>query len=204
MTRHRAPSPTSRESDSNSNNGDNELKEGSLVSRAGILSLMYCCFSAVGVFCWQWSEAPVTTAFSVFLLVLSFIVIGVLQRTCPEAAGRDPNLFRSPLSPWLPAIGIMSNWYLVAQLETAGLLATVLYVVLATVIYGLYGYRNSKGRIMWDEDELLDVTGSAKDQASREMELELATANEVKTKGGGTMVQYAILPSEELSQFDGT
>jgi hypothetical protein len=33
-----------------------------------------------------------------------------------------------------------------------GLMATVLYIFFACIVYALYGYRRSKGRCMWNEN----------------------------------------------------
>lgn len=53
--------------------------------------------------------------------------------------------FTTPLVPWLPAIGVSFNYFLLAQLSWEGIRDLMLYLAASLLLYLLYGYRNSVG-----------------------------------------------------------
>ncbi|CAM9850621.1 unnamed protein product [Discosporangium mesarthrocarpum] len=57
--------------------------------------------------------------------------------------------FHAPLSPWAPALGIVTAWLLMAQLSWEGLLASAWALLAVVVWYTLYGVRHSIGQVLW-------------------------------------------------------
>eukprot|EP00240_Pyramimonas_obovata_P000753 CAMPEP_0118930936 /NCGR_PEP_ID=MMETSP1169-20130426/7453_1 /TAXON_ID=36882 /ORGANISM="Pyramimonas obovata, Strain CCMP722" /LENGTH=551 /DNA_ID=CAMNT_0006873369 /DNA_START=429 /DNA_END=2080 /DNA_ORIENTATION=- len=85
-----------------------------------------------------------------FLCGAAAIALGLLIILCPQEKDEHYHGFKVPLEPVLPCAGIAINFYLVAQLEVAGLLLIAAYTATAVVGYLLYGYWNSVGqRTAW-------------------------------------------------------
>jgi APA family basic amino acid/polyamine antiporter len=54
------------------------------------------------------------------------------------------NHYMTPFMPWIPLTGSIINCILISQISTTGILIAVIYFVLASVVYFLYGLQNSK------------------------------------------------------------
>jgi len=52
--------------------------------------------------------------------------------------------YMTPFMPWIPLAGTIINCILISQISTTGILIAVMYFVLASVVYFLYGLQNSK------------------------------------------------------------
>lgn len=68
-----------------------------------------------------------------------------------QACGADVlyvqnSIFRVPLEPFLPGLGIALNFYLVAQLSWLGLGLILLYTAAAGALYVVYGHQHSIGQ----------------------------------------------------------
>ena len=61
----------------------------------------------------------------------------------------DGSHYHGPGVPLLPCLGTYVNWYLVAQLEVAGICLLLMYLGLASAFYLAYGVRHSLGRRKW-------------------------------------------------------
>ncbi|KAF0684927.1 Aste57867_23171 [Aphanomyces stellatus] len=67
---------------------------------------------------------------------------------CPQNVG-EYNMFRAPLVPFVPALAILVNWYLISQMEAKDLARATVWLATAVVTYFLYGYSHSEGRSGW-------------------------------------------------------
>jgi APA family basic amino acid/polyamine antiporter len=79
---------------------------------------------------------------TLFAFVLVNIGVIILRRTRPEM----PRPYRVPLSPWFPILGVIFAVYLMKDLPGATWVRFVLWLAAGLIIYGLYGYRNSRLR----------------------------------------------------------
>jgi APA family basic amino acid/polyamine antiporter len=77
-------------------------------------------------------------------ILVAFIVVSasvvVLRYRSPDL----PRTFRTPLMPVTPLVGIGFSIWLITQLQAATWLRFAVWAVLGLLVYGLYGYRNSK------------------------------------------------------------
>jgi len=53
--------------------------------------------------------------------------------------------FHTPLVPWLPGLGIIINWFLLAQLSWEGIWMIGLYMGISLASYFAFGYWRSVG-----------------------------------------------------------
>jgi hypothetical protein len=53
----------------------------------------------------------------------------------------DDGYFRTPFVPFWPCLGIFINWYLIVQLEAAGILAMIGILLFTTLVYVISGKR---------------------------------------------------------------
>ncbi|RLN90294.1 hypothetical protein BBJ28_00021661, partial [Nothophytophthora sp. Chile5] len=79
------------------------------------------------------------------LMVISTIALAVM---CPQV-GNDPLYFAAPLVPFIPAICILADWYLVAQISDLGLELGCAWVAVGVLSYFAYGQRHSASRNGW-------------------------------------------------------
>jgi amino acid transporter len=56
------------------------------------------------------------------------------------------HLFETPFVPYLPCIGTFVNWYLIAQLDTFGILLLLLYLGAAATLYIALGFKRTRRR----------------------------------------------------------
>jgi APA family basic amino acid/polyamine antiporter len=75
-----------------------------------------------------------------FVIVCAGIV--VLRRTRPDL----PRPFKTPLSPVVPILGVLSCGYLMYGLPFDTWLRLIVWMAIGVVIYFLYGARHSKVR----------------------------------------------------------
>jgi hypothetical protein len=57
----------------------------------------------------------------------------------------DDGYFRTPFVPVLPCLGIFVNWYLISQLELAGVILHLSFLALSTLYYFIYAIHYSVG-----------------------------------------------------------
>ncbi|GIE86909.1 amino acid permease [Actinoplanes regularis] len=79
---------------------------------------------------------------TLFAFVLVNIGVIVLRRTRPEM----PRPYRVPWSPLLPLLGVAFAVYLMSDLPLDTWIRFVVWLAIGLIIYGLYGYRNSRLR----------------------------------------------------------
>eukprot|EP00968_Pinguiococcus_pyrenoidosus_P013977 scaffold1272_cov250-Pinguiococcus_pyrenoidosus.AAC.69 len=113
------------------------------------LMSLYCFISFVAALMWRYlldneSLYPYLI-FPCGLTAAAFLVVRHIAKTCPEVEDSSYAGFRVPFVPWLPALGIFVNWYLVVQLEWYSLLMIIGYVVFACSWYILFGVKYSIG-----------------------------------------------------------
>ncbi|KAG9402456.1 hypothetical protein AC1031_007069 [Aphanomyces cochlioides] len=85
---------------------------------------------------------------SIVSLVLVIITAIVIKVKCPENSG-DPNLYRAPLTPFLPAFAIIVNWQMIAQYANVDLGRAGIWIAAAIISYFMYGFAHSQGRSGW-------------------------------------------------------
>lgn len=91
-------------------------------------------------------QDPSWAALPAIVTIAALVPLASVSSTCPEVNdGAYAAGFRVPCVPFLPAIGIFINWYLVAQLEWYSLLMIAAYIAAAMLWYVVYGLRNSVG-----------------------------------------------------------
>ena len=79
------------------------------------------------------------------------------QQQQQQQEDMDMIFFTMPLVPLLPCLGTFVNWYLISQLEMAGLLLLLLYLGLATAFYLSFGAKHSVGNTCgWKRNESLE------------------------------------------------
>jgi len=101
-----------------------------------------------------YSENDSSIVGAVFAAILAAMAIGIIFYMffkCPQTFPTDRSFFKAPLVPFVPAIAIMFNWYLLAQTSNKGLYYSLLLFVLALVVYFGYGYHNSAARNDWKD-----------------------------------------------------
>jgi len=146
-------------------------------SKPGLLGAQVGFFNGAAVVCsllivhfWESLLGKFFVAVSVAMMVGSCLLI---KFTCPEAAefgGNRPavtrfgstvspnhDFFRAPLVPFLPCAAIFVNSCLLAQLELDAMLILALYLILASVLYFLYGTKYSVGNRFGWRQELQDT-----------------------------------------------
>ncbi len=79
---------------------------------------------------------------TLFAFVLVNIGVIILRRTRPDM----PRPYRVPLSPVFPILGVAFALYLMKDLPLATWIRFVVWLAAGMLIYGLYGYRNSRLR----------------------------------------------------------
>ncbi|MFD7291836.1 amino acid permease [Streptomyces sp. NPDC059897] len=79
-------------------------------------------------------------------ILMAFIVVAiavvVLRKTRPEL----PRSFRTPLVPWVPAIGVAFSVWLISHLDRVTWARFAAWMLLGVGVYAAYGYRNSVER----------------------------------------------------------
>lgn len=110
--------------------------------------------SAAAAFTYQKGCVEPSDPSSVWLWIAVALGAGFLACTillfvkCPQSAN-DPANFSAPLVPFIPALSIILDWYLISQLDAVGLALGFGWVALAVISYVFYGYRNAVGRTGW-------------------------------------------------------
>ena len=122
-----------------------DVKHGQIFS-CKIILLIYNVIAFAASFMFVYLNlASYSVIFPVALTIL-LIYFAYVISTYPE--NEDPHKteqYRVPYMPYPPLIGIYINYFLVAQLEWWGILMIFGYFGLATVVYFIYGVKNSVG-----------------------------------------------------------
>lgn len=76
-------------------------------------------------------------------ILMAFIVVAiavvVLRKTRPDL----PRSFRTPLVPWVPAIGVAFSVWLISNLDWVTWVRFAVWMLIGVGVYAAYGYRNS-------------------------------------------------------------
>ena len=80
---------------------------------------------------------------TLFAFILVNVGVIVLRYTRPDM----PRSFKVPLSPVLPILGIAFAVFLMVDLPLSTWVRFAIWLAIGLVIYGLYGYRNSRVRM---------------------------------------------------------
>jgi len=109
--------------------------------------------------------ASVKYSLAAVFALLTICVTVYIHRYCPEASstrfafegdgyGIGKPRFRTPLVPFLPALGIFANWFMLANVGWQGIVMLVVYLFLGVVVYGGF----CSGRSLTSEYESNDIT----------------------------------------------
>ncbi|TYZ60967.1 hypothetical protein PybrP1_005322 [[Pythium] brassicae (nom. inval.)] len=85
----------------------------------------------------------------VFLAVVAATTL-LLALKCTQSAN-DPLYFSAPLVPYIPAVCMLANWYMIAQINHLALQLSVAWVGAAVASYFAYGYWNAAARTGWSD-----------------------------------------------------
>jgi len=107
--------------------------------------------------------ASVKYSLAAVFALLTFFVTVYIYRYCPEASstrfalegdgyGIGKPRFRTPLVPFLPALGIFANWFMLANVGWQGIVMLVVYLLLGVLMYGGF----CSGRSLTSEYESSD------------------------------------------------
>ncbi|WP_431037628.1 amino acid permease [Streptomyces sp. P6-2-1] len=77
---------------------------------------------------------------TLFAFVVVALGILILRRTRPDL----DRAFRTPLVPWLPIASVLASLWLMLNLPAETWLRFLIWMVVGTVLYGVYGYRHSR------------------------------------------------------------
>ncbi|KDO18322.1 hypothetical protein SPRG_16285 [Saprolegnia parasitica CBS 223.65] len=91
------------------------------------------------------------TGYLIASMVLLAAVVAItfgIYFLCPQNVGA-PDMYRSPLVPFVPALAITCNWYLIAQMGARDIGLCCGWVGLAILSYFVYGHRYSEGQNGW-------------------------------------------------------
>jgi len=100
------------------------------------------------------SRAGKTVAAIFFLLMIASMIILVIRcprvqtfgkRHHPGPAATQSDYFVTPFMPILPCFGIFVNWYLISQLEMAGIMLHLGFLALTVLYYVFYAIEHSVG-----------------------------------------------------------
>ncbi|KDO20913.1 hypothetical protein SPRG_14144 [Saprolegnia parasitica CBS 223.65] len=83
----------------------------------------------------------------VLLAVVLALAITIFVK-CPQNVG-PRECYRAPLVPFVPALAITINWFLIAQLPARDIGYGFIWIGVAIVFYFAYGFRNSAGKDGW-------------------------------------------------------
>ncbi|WP_263170377.1 amino acid permease [Streptomyces sp. SCSIO ZS0520] len=76
-------------------------------------------------------------------ILMAFLVVAVavvvMRRTRPGL----PRTFRTPLVPWIPAVGVLFSGWLISRLDPVTWLRFAVWMALGMAVYAWFGYRNS-------------------------------------------------------------
>lgn len=85
--------------------------------------------------------------------LLILLVIAVFFRTTEEAKADRGNIFNAPLCPFLPGIGTILNFLLMAQIDWINLGYLALFIAVGILTYLAYGVSHSMRAHEYDADE---------------------------------------------------
>jgi APA family basic amino acid/polyamine antiporter len=85
----------------------------------------------------------------VFLVFTAMLTVWLALK-CPQSPN-DPQYFSSPLVPYIPAICMLANWYMIAQIKHLALGLSATWVAAAILSYFAYGFWYAASRNGWSE-----------------------------------------------------
>lgn len=142
--------------------------------------------------------AAVKYSLTGFFALLTLCVTIYIHRYCPEVKSTRFALegdgystgkarFRTPLVPYLPALGIFANWFMLANVGWQGIVMLVVYLLLGVVMYGGF----CSGRSLTSEYENNDCSYNNNLLPGR------ISPTEIDNSSVGSPLQEALLPGGE-------
>jgi hypothetical protein len=159
--RYECPSLASREANETTSNIACASVEGNI--SIGYSLILLNLFSCVSGLCFKYIKfGPLRYSFAGVFLLLTLATTKYIARTLVLESNENETQsqhrrFRTPLVPYLPALGIYVNWFLMAHIGWVGMVMLVGYVLGGVILYGAI----SSGRrldSMWKSEESTDVS----------------------------------------------
>uniref|UniRef100_M4BDN5 Cationic amino acid transporter C-terminal domain-containing protein n=1 Tax=Hyaloperonospora arabidopsidis (strain Emoy2) TaxID=559515 RepID=M4BDN5_HYAAE len=97
---------------------------------------------------YQNNASIVCLVLAMIFLVATVGISVVLFVKCPQTANA-PGLFAAPLVPFIPALCILANWYMIAQISHVALGLSVAWMTIGALSYFVYGYFYAESRSDW-------------------------------------------------------
>ncbi|CAI5726850.1 unnamed protein product [Hyaloperonospora brassicae] len=99
---------------------------------------------------YQNNASTVCLILATISLVATVAISVVLFVKCPQA-GNAPGLYAAPLVPFVPALCILANWYMIAQISYVALGLSVAWMAIGALSYFAYGYFHAESRNDWGQ-----------------------------------------------------
>lgn len=126
----------------------------SILSVLVLLNLFSCssglCFKYIPINSWKYLLSGLFILLSIAVTIYIAVSFNEIPKTTPVCSSdgtqaRD-HRFHTPLVPYLPALGIYVNWFLMAHIGLTGMVLLVAYVLVGLIIlYGMLSLGNSVG-----------------------------------------------------------
>ncbi|RLN05862.1 hypothetical protein BBJ28_00010334 [Nothophytophthora sp. Chile5] len=87
---------------------------------------------------------------AIIFLVVSVVISVALFVKCPQVANA-PGLFAAPLVPFIPALCILADWYMIAQIGHLALGLSCAWMGAGVISYFAYGFWNAEARHGWGQ-----------------------------------------------------
>ena len=115
------------------------------------------CYEFVPVDVWRYALTGV-------FALLTLVIVTYIARCCPEqtatrfALNRDGyaiqgrSRFRTPFVPYLPALGIYMNWFMLANVGWQGIALLIVYLLVGVTAYGVFSSGKSVLHTSYEQD----------------------------------------------------
>ncbi|KAI4465570.1 inner membrane transporter ygji-related [Holotrichia oblita] len=125
-----------------------------VMKMVGILYLLVFIFDLI-IVCGMHNMTGATTF---FMFLFLFAIIGVLLAISRKPQNRNTLMFMTPGLPFVPAIAITVNIYLILKLSILTLVRFTIWMTLGFIMYFYYGIKNSTLEESVDSDQNIELT----------------------------------------------
>lgn len=102
----------------------------------------------------------------VLMVIFAAVLVGIILMISRQPRASKELAFTVPLVPWLPALSIMINIYLMTQLDVMTWVRFIVWIVVGLLIYFCYGVFNSTLRYKRVQDETKAISESSETVAT--------------------------------------
>ncbi|KAK9722939.1 C-terminus of AA-permease [Popillia japonica] len=125
-----------------------------VMKMVGVLYLLIFIFDLI-IVCGMHNMTGATTF---FMFLFLFAIIGVLLAISRKPQNRNTLMFMTPGLPFVPAIAITVNIYLILKLSILTLVRFTIWMTLGFIMYFYYGIKNSTLEEGTDSDQNIELT----------------------------------------------